>query len=293
MQGIITKAISGFYYVNTGDCIYECKARGSFRKAEVSPVVGDRVVISVQGNKGVVEQILERRNLLNRPIVANIDKLFIVSSHSFPSPDTFIIDRLTAVCEYNKITPVIIFNKCDTGSFAEFEAIYNNTPYKVYTVSAKTGEGLRSIEREISNSICAFAGNSGVGKSSILNALMPELSLKTGEVSEKLGRGRHTTRHTELFTCGSGFVVDTPGFSSFEGEKQNFDFKENLAECFAEFSDYSDLCKFTSCTHTCEKGCAVLEAVKSKKIEESRHSSYVKLYNQLKDLKEWDFKSKK
>lgn len=293
MQGVITKAISGFYYVNTGDCIYECKARGSFRKAEVSPVVGDRVVISVQGNKGVVEEILQRKNLLNRPIVANIDKLFIVSSHSFPSPDTFIIDRLCAVCEYNKITPVIIFNKCDTGSFAEFETIYNNTPYKVYTVSAKTGEGLGSIKDEIGNSICAFAGNSGVGKSSILNALMPELSLKTGEVSEKLGRGRHTTRHTELFPCGSGFVVDTPGFSSFEGEKQNYDFKENLTECFPEFSEYSHLCKFTSCTHTCEKGCAVLCAVSDNKIEVSRHNSYVKIFNELKDLKEWDLKLKK
>ena len=290
MQGVITKAISGFYYVNTGDCIYECKARGSFRKAEVSPVVGDRVVISVQGTKGVVEEILERKNLLNRPIVANIDKLFIVSSHSFPSPDTFIIDRLCAVCEYNKITPVIIFNKCDTGSFAEFETIYNNTTYKVYTVSAKTGEGLDRIKDEIGNSICAFAGNSGVGKSSILNALMPELSLKTGEVSEKLGRGRHTTRHTELFPCGNGFVVDTPGFSSFEGEKQNYKFKENLAECFPEFLDYIDLCKFTSCTHTCEKGCAVLHAVNNNKIEISRHNSYVKIFNELKDLKEWDFK---
>ena len=293
MQGVITKAISGFYYVNTGDCIYECKARGSFRKAEVSPVVGDRVLISATGNKGVVEEILERKNLLNRPIVANIDKLFIVSSHSFPSPDTFIIDRLTAVCEYNKIIPVIIFNKCDTGSFAEFEKIYNNTPYKVYTVSAKTGEGLESIKDEIGNSICAFAGNSGVGKSSILNAIMPELSLKTGEVSEKLGRGRHTTRHTELFPCGNGFVVDTPGFSSFEGEKQNYDFKENLAECFSEFSDYSNMCRFTSCTHTCEKGCAVLKAVNDNKIQLSRHNSYVKLFNELKDLKEWDLKLKK
>lgn len=293
MQGVITKAISGFYYVNTNSCIYECKARGSFRKAEVSPVVGDRVVITVQENKGVVEEILERKNLLNRPMVANIDKLFIISSHSFPSPDTFIIDRLTAVCEYNKITPVIIFNKCDTGSFAEFEKIYENTPYNVYTVSAKTGEGLQNILDEIGTSICAFAGNSGVGKSSILNALIPNLSLKTGEISEKLGRGRHTTRHTELFSCGSGFVVDTPGFSSFEGEKQNYAFKENLAYCFPEFSDYLNLCKFTSCTHTCEKGCAVLEAVNSNEIETSRHNSYVKLYNELKDLKEWDFKQKK
>ena len=293
MQGVITKAISGFYYVNTGDCIYECKARGSFRKAEVSPVVGDRVVISASGNKGVVEEILERKNLLTRPTVANIDKLFIVSSHSFPSPDTFIIDRLTAVCEYNKITPVIIFNKCDSGSFTEFEKIYNNTPYNVYTVSAKTGEGLQNIREEIGNNICAFAGNSGVGKSSILNAIIPNLQLKTGEISEKLGRGRHTTRHTELFACGDGFVVDTPGFSSFEGEKQNFNFKEALAECFPEFTDCLDLCKFTSCTHTCEKGCAVLDAVRSNNIEISRHNSYVKLYNELKDLKEWGLKFKK
>ncbi len=292
MQGVITKAISGFYYVNTGNCIYECKARGSFRKAEVSPIVGDRVVISVSGNKGVVEEILERKNLLNRPMVANIDKLFIVSSHSCPAPDTFIIDRLTAVCEYNKITPVIIFNKCDSGSFTVFEKIYKNTPYNVYTVSAKTGEGIQNIKDEIGNYICAFAGNSGVGKSSILNAIIPTLSLKTGEISEKLGRGRHTTRHTELFSCGDGFVVDTPGFSSFEGEKQNYSFKESLSECFPEFLDYLDLCKFTSCTHTCEKGCAVLDAVKLERVEISRHNSYVKLYNELKGLKEWETKQK-
>ncbi len=292
MQGVIIKAISGFYYVNTGDCIYECKARGSFRKAEVSPVVGDRVIISVTGNKGVIEEINERKNLLNRPMVANIDKLFIVSSHSCPAPDTFIIDRLTAVCEYNKIVPVIVFNKCDTGSFAEFERIYKNTPYNVYTVSAKTGEGIQSIREEIGNNICAFAGNSGVGKSSILNAILPNLELKTGEISEKLGRGRHTTRHTELFPCGDGFVVDTPGFSSFEGEKQNYDFKEALPLCFPEFSYYLDLCKFTSCTHMCEKGCAVLKAVMENKIEISRHNSYVKLFNELKDLKEWNLKQK-
>lgn len=292
MQGVIIKAISGFYYVNTGDCIFECKARGSFRKAEVSPIVGDRVVISVSGNKGVVEEILERKNLLNRPMVANIDKLFIVSSHSCPAPDTFIIDRLTAVCEYNKITPAIIFNKCDSGSFTVFEKIYKNTPYNVYTVSAKTGEGIQNIKDEIGNYICAFAGNSGVGKSSILNAIIPTLSLKTGEISEKLGRGRHTTRHTELFSCGDGFVVDTPGFSSFEGEKQNYSFKESLSECFPEFLDYLDLCKFTSCTHTCEKGCAVLDAVKLERVEISRHNSYVKLYNELKGLKEWETKQK-
>ena len=293
MQGIIIKAISGFYYVKADSAIYECKARGSFRKSEVSPVVGDKVEISVSGDKGVIEKIFERKNLLSRPLIANLDKLFIVSSYSVPAPDTLMIDRLTAVCEFKNIVPVIVFNKSDTGSFEDLLEIYRTTGYRTYTVSALTGDGIDSICKEIASSVCAFAGNSGVGKSSILNAAFADLNLKTGEVSKKLGRGRHTTRHTELFPIGGGYVADTPGFSSFEGEANSFEFKKNLPGCFPEFLMYSHSCRFSSCTHTCEEGCAVIDAVNNGFIDKSRHKSYVTLYNELKDLREWNSSNKK
>lgn len=294
MQGIIIKAISGFYYVFADDTVYECKARGSFRNSGVSPLVGDKVTFTADSVHGIIESIYERKNELNRPLIANIDKLFIVSAHSVPAPDTFMIDRLTAVCEFKNIEPLIVFNKCDTGSFDEIEAIYKTTGYKIFTVSALTKQGITDLKAEMNNSVCAFAGNSGVGKSSILNALFNDLFLKTGEVSIKLGRGRHTTRHTELFPIGNGgFVADTPGFSSFEGESNSYKFKESLFDCFPEFSKFADKCRFSDCTHICEKGCAVIEASNNGLISKSRHNSYVKLFNELKDVREWHTVNKK
>ena len=290
MCGIIIKAISGFYYVFSNEIIFECKARGNFRKAEVSPVVGDSVEFSViSENKGVVEKILPRKNLLVRPIIANIDKLFIISSYKTPAPDLLIIDRLTAVCAYNNIEPIIVFNKCDMGDFSEFKRIYESSGFKTYVVSAENNVGLDGITDELVGCTSAFSGNSGVGKSSILNAVFPDLTLKTGEVSEKLGRGRHTTRHTELYPHKyGGFVADTPGFSSFEVDNSDYDFKIHLAECFLEFNEYVDFCRFTGCSHTCEKGCAVLDAVAKGNIEKSRHNSYKTIYDELKDLKQWN-----
>ena len=290
MNGIIIKAISGFYYVDSGEKVYECKARGSFRKAGVSPVVGDKVEISLVDNThGTIESVCERRNLIIRPLVANIDKLFIVSAYETPAPDTLMIDRLTAIAVYNGIEPIIVFNKCDMGDFSELESIYKAAGFKTYTVSAAENIGVDLLKNEMRDCICAFAGNSGVGKSSILNALFPELSLKTGEVSEKLGRGRHTTRHTELFYhSAGGFVADTPGFSSVEEGLLTYDFKLHLSECFPDFSDYTDGCRFTSCTHTCEKGCSLLDAIKNGDVQESRHKSYVALYNELKDINKWN-----
>ena len=290
MNGIIIKAISGFYYVNSCEKIYECKARGSFRKAGVSPVVGDKVEFSlVDDTHGTIESVCERRNLIIRPLVANIDKLFIVSAYETPSPDTLMIDRLTAIAVYNGIEPIIVFNKCDMGDFSELEHIYKASGFKTYTVSAAENIGVDRLKEEMRECICAFAGNSGVGKSSILNALFPELSLKTGEVSEKLGRGRHTTRHTELFYHNAGgFVADTPGFSSVEEGLLTYDFKMHLPESFPDFADYIDGCRFTSCTHTCEKGCALLDAIKNGDVQQSRHKSYVALYNELKDINKWN-----
>ena len=293
-KGILVKAISGFYYVACDGNVYECKARGNFRKAGVSPVVGDIVEFSLTDDThGIVEQIATRKNLFNRPLVANIDKMFIVSAYMTPAPDTLMIDRLTALAIYNNIEPIIVFNKSDMGSFDEYYQIYVNTGFKTYVVSAKERIGIDSLRDEMNNCVCAFSGNSGVGKSSLLNSLFPELQLKTGEVSDKLGRGRHTTRHTELFFVGNGaYVVDTPGFSTVETNEDLYDFKLSLADCFPEFDEYLGNCKFNSCSHTCEKGCAVIDALKNGKIQKSRHDSYVALANELKDVTAWNTKQK-
>lgn len=290
MNGIIIKAISGFYYVSDGENTYECKARGSFRESGVSPLVGDRAEFEqTEEQRGVVTAVLPRKNLLSRPPVANIDKLFIVSSYEKPAPNAYIIDKLTALAEYKEIEPIIVFNKCDMGGFEEWESIYKTAGFKVYTVSAENGEGINALKAELKDCISAFTGNSGVGKSSILNVLFDGLELKTGAVSEKLGRGRHTTRHTELFSLPEGgFVADTPGFSSLEYECNDYGFKESLVSCFRDLSKYADGCRFTSCTHTVEKGCNIIGAVESGEISESRHKSYVALFEELKDLKPWN-----
>lgn len=293
-KGILIKAISGFYYVSCDGNVYECKARGNFRKAGVSPVVGDTVEFSLTDDThGIVEQICNRKNLFSRPLVANIDKLFIVSSYSTPAPDTLMIDRLTALAVFNNIEPIIVFNKSDMGSFEEFYNIYTAAGLKTFVVSAKENIGMSELKREMQNSVCAFSGNSGVGKSSILNALFPNLNLKTGEVSNKLGRGRHTTRHTELFFVGDGsYVVDTPGFSTVENNQDLYEFKLSLSRCFPEFDEFLGNCKFTSCSHTTEKNCAVLKAVTDGKIPKSRHENYVLLYDELKDVTAWNSKQK-
>lgn len=293
MTGRIIKAISGFYYVALNDTVIECKARGNFRRQGITPLVGDFAEITLTDQShGIVEKINERKNALTRPLIANIDKLFIVSSYNTPSPDLLMIDRLTAICAYYEIEPIIVFNKSDMGDFSEYLSIYRRSGFKCFCVSALNGEGIDLLQNELADCVSAFSGNSGVGKSSLLNAIFGgELSLRTGEVSDKLGRGRHTTRHTELYPHKlGGFVADTPGFSSVEANNDNYDFKERLADCFVDFSDFKDDCKFTSCTHTCEKGCGVLKAVDDGKISKSRHDSYCTLFDELKDLKQWTTK---
>lgn len=294
MIGIIIKALSGFYYVSADDKIYQCKARGSFRKNGTSPLVGDRVEFTVtEGNCGIVDSIDKRINCLERPPVANIEKLFIVSSYEAPAPNTFVIDKMTVLARHNGIEPIIVFNKCDAGDFEKYVSIYTAAGFKTYVVSAANGVGMENLQSELKNCISAFTGNSGVGKSSILNYWLGENAIATGEISEKLGRGRHTTRHTQLYPLPfGGFVADTPGFSSLELDSFDYELKEALADYFTEFSDYSDNCRFTGCTHTKEKGCAVIEAVESGNIPLSRHQSYLELFDKMKDLKPWNTKKK-
>ena len=295
MTGTIIKALSKFYYIDFENATYECVARGNFRKSGISPLVGDNVEFEITGeNAGVINKILPRKNFINRPPVANIDKLFIVSSFTSPPPNTSVIDKMTVMAEKNNIEPIIVFNKCDMGDFSPFEKIYRNAGFKTFTVSAQNKSGLEDLQKELKNSTSAFTGNSGVGKSSLLNAIFGSEIISTGEVSEKLGRGRHTTRHTELYPLDiGGFVADTPGFSSLELDTRDYSLKENLPEYFRDFESFTANCRFTSCTHTKESGCAVLEAVANGEIGQSRHNTYLELFEEMKDLRSWQTKKGK
>ena len=289
VKGRIQKALSGFYYVDTGNELLTCRARGKFRKDGISPLVGDLVEVRELGNgEGFVEKILPRRNAFARPAVANIDQLVVIASGAIPRTDPFLIDRVAAIAALKGCEVIILLNKCDLDSADELYAIYRAAGFQTLRVSAETGEGLEALKPLIAGKLSAFTGNSGVGKSSILNALDPEFHIQVGEVSDALGRGRHTTRHVELFrlSCGAE-VVDSPGFSSFETDELNLELKHRLPETFREFAPYLDRCRFVGCSHTKEKGCAVLEAVRRGDIQKSRHDSYLRLYEELKPLKDW------
>ena len=269
-----------------------CRARGKFRKEGLSPLVGDRVAVRELGNgEGYVEEILPRRNAFQRPAVANIDQLVIVASGAIPVTDPFLIDRMSAVAALKDCGVVLLLNKHDLDPAEELYRIYTAAGFPTLRVSAETGEGMAELEDLLSGKLSAFTGNSGVGKSSILNRLDPRFALKVGEVSQALGRGRHTTRHVELFRLPNGAeIMDTPGFSSFEAEELNWELKQHLPETFLEFRPYLGQCRFVGCSHTKEKGCAVLEAVRHGEIQKSRHQSYLRLYEELKPLKEWEQK---
>ena len=289
-KGIILKGIGGFYYVEAAGMVYECKARGIFRKNRITPLAGDRVEISHEGETHTIEEILPRSNYLVRPPVANIDQLMIVVSVCDPAPNLFVIDRTLAVAEDKGIEPIIVVSKTDLEDGVWLQEIYEKAGIPIYFISSVTGEGVGQIPPLLHGKVTAFTGNSGAGKSSLLNALNKDFSLPTGEISQKLGRGRHTTRQVELLKWEDGYVADTPGFSSLEMERCNLIRKENLPYCFREFEPYLNQCKFQSCSHTCEKGCAVLAAVEHGEIAKSRHENYTAMYQEVKDLKEWQLK---
>lgn len=292
-EGIIIKGIGGFYYVEAAGEIFECKARGVFRKSGIKPLTGDRVTISVNDKaENTIDIIHERKSLLRRPPVANVDKLFIVSSVCEPKPVLLIIDRLTALATVKGIEPIVVFTKNDLESADEYIEIYRKAGIKAYSVSCLSGDGVDDIKAELENHISAFCGNSGVGKSSLLNVIDPELALKTGEISDKLGRGRHTTRHSELFKVEGGYVADTPGFSSFEAEETELILKDDLPYAFSEFDVYIGQCKFSTCLHTVDKGCRIIQAVEDGDIPKSRHESYCSMMEQAKNIKEWELKKK-
>ena len=288
LNGIIIKGIGGFYYIEADGDIYECKARGAFRKKKVSPLAGDNVLITIRENgENTIDDIKERKNFLIRPPVANVDTLVIVSSVKEPVPSTLVIDRLTAIAVSKNIKPCIVFSKSDLGDTKEFEEIYKKSGIDVCSVCCKTGEGIEKVKDMIKGGVTVFTGNTGVGKSSLLNCIDSRFSLETGEVSSKLGRGRHTTRDVTLHKVNDFYVADTPGFSSLDIESGELIMKDELPFCFPEFSEYLGKCRFSSCTHTVDKGCKILEALENGDIHESRHLSYITMYNEVKNIKEW------
>lgn len=293
MEGTILKALSGFYYVDGGDGeLVACRGRGKFRHQKLTPLVGDRVRFTrLEGDSGVLDEILPRKNQFQRPAVANIDQLVVIASGAIPVTDPFLIDRVLSIAEGRNCEPVICINKCDLDAAEELYRTYLGAGFTTLRVSAETGEGIDALAAAIAGKVSAFTGNSGVGKSSILNALEPGFHIQVGAVSDKLGRGRHTTRHVELFRLSAGAIVaDTPGFSSFDAEEMELRRPEELQYTFREFAPYLDQCRFTGCSHVKEKGCAVLAAVKDGKIASSRHASYVRLYQQAKEVPEWERK---
>ena len=291
MTGRIVRSLSGFYDVQTQKGLITCRGRGHLRKEKESPLTGDLVEITVQQGKGMVENILPRRNRFVRPAVANVDALVVFASNVNPITEPFLIDRVAAIAGDQGVNVHICVNKCDLDPALDLIRIYRNAGFSVIPASAATGEGVDQLRQLISGKLTAFTGNTGVGKSSMLNALCPELSLPTGEVSEKLGRGRHTTRHVELYRLDADtYVADTPGFSSFDTEQMDVILKENLQYAFPDFAPFLGTCQFHNCSHRAEPGCGIRQAVESGQIEKTRYESYLRLYEKSSQVKPWELR---
>ena len=287
----IIKALSGFYYVQTEDGVVECRARGRFRRQDQSPLVGDFVRITRQGDKGVLEALLPRKNAFIRPAVANIDQLVVLASCAIPVTEPFLIDRVLAIAQLQSVPALVVVNKDDLAPAQPLAEIYRRAGVPVLVTSAETGEGIEALREALAGKLSCLTGNSGVGKSSLLNRACPQLQLPVGEVSEKLGRGRHTTRHIELYSLGSNtFVADTPGFSAFDTERMELVHKQQLQYAFPEFAPYLGHCQFPDCAHRREPGCAVRKALAEGKIGQTRYDSYDRLYELASQLKEWEIK---
>ena len=286
-EGIIVKSIGGLYFTESSDNVYECKARGVFRNKGIAPCVGDRAVFE----DGVITEILPRKNHLIRPPLSNLDQLIFVVSVAEPSPNMLLLDKFIAVAEYQNIEPVIVITKTDIEDCSRIVSIYEKKGISIYTIDYNSDNPAEKIRVLLKDKISAFTGNSGVGKSTLLNEVCGDFNIPTGEISKKLGRGKHTTRHAELYKLPwGGYIADTPGFSTFETNKYNIIRKEDLADCFREFRQYEGDCRFRDCSHTTEKGCRIIEAVENGEIPQSRHESYCSMYDEAKQIREWELK---
>ncbi len=291
VTGRIVRSLSGFYDVQTENGIVTCRGRGHLRKGNQIPLTGDMVEITREQGKGMVEKILPRRNRFIRPAVANVDALIVFASNVNPVTEPFLIDRVAAIAGDQEVAVHICVNKCDLDPATDLIRIYRNAGFSVIQASAITGEGVEQLRQLIAGKFTAFTGNTGVGKSSMLNALSPDLALATGEVSEKLGRGRHTTRHVELYRLAEDtYVADTPGFSSFDTEQMDVMLKENLQYAFPDFAPYLGQCQFHDCSHRAEPGCAVRCALDRGDLEKTRYNSYLRLYEKAEQVKTWELK---
>lgn len=290
LTGLVTKSIGGLYLTETPQGIFECKARGIFRKRNISPAVGDRVTLDdVNGEKAVISDILERKNYIIRPPLANLDVLIFVVSSCSPKPNYTLIDKFIAISAYKDIENIIVVTKLDLEANSEIADIYSKAGIKIIEVDYSDENSYLQLLDMIQGKICAFTGNTGVGKSTLLNHLDDSLELRTGEISEKLGRGRHTTRHTELYKLKNGaYIADTPGFSTFDTNRYDIIHKDKLELCFTEFQPYLTKCAFPDCAHISEKRCAVREAVDRGEISLSRYKSYCEMYEEAKNIKDWE-----
>ena len=323
-NGRLVKGVGGLYFVTVDELpesplagkTVPCRARGKFRHAGISPLVGDRVEIAYSdralaafttedrpddtATEIMISGILDRKNALIRPPLANLDVMFIAMASASPAPLLSTVDKLICIAEFNGIEPVIVIGKSelDEGNAERIAEIYRGAGFDVFTLSALTGQGVDAVSQyireKLSGKIAAFSGASGVGKSSLLNRLFPDIHLETGEISQKIGRGKNTTRHVELFTfpCegGDGYLADTPGFSMLDFAHFDFFRKEDLPHTLREFRDHIGNCRYKKCTHTKEDGCAIREALSDGLISQSRYDSFLEIYNVLKDKKDWEQK---
>lgn len=281
MEGIIIKGIGGFYYIKTDKGIIECKARGKFRYNSLKPMVGDRVIIKVENGKGVIEDIHERSSELIRPTVANVTQAFVVFAIKNPDINLDLLNRFLTLCEYNDIHAVVCLNKEDLCTEEEKEnlkELINDIGYEVLFINAKEGKGFDALKERLEHNITVLCGPSGAGKSTLLNSFIDREHMETGSVSEKIGRGKHTTRHSELIDVDNGYLVDTPGFTTLD---VTFIDRDSLKYCFPEFNDYNNLCKFNGCNHYKEPKCAVKEAVEEGKINKLRYEFYIKTLEEI------------
>ena len=287
--GRIVRSLSGFYEVRTPGGLVTCRARGILRKDRITPLTGDIAEITLERGKGMVDKILPRRNSFVRPAVANVDALVVFAANVNPITEPFLIDRVAAIAGDQEVPVYLCVNKCDLDPGADLVSIYESAGFPVICTSAETGQGVEKLRSLLRGKLTAFTGNSGVGKSSILNRLCPELELPVGEVSERLGRGRHTTRHVELYDLGEDtFVADTPGFSSFDTDQMDVILKENLQYAFPDFGQYLGKCQFHDCSHRAEPGCAVREALERGELQPTRYDSYLRLYEKASQVRRWE-----